>query len=458
MNKCWKFDGLLVQDGWLENARVLTDERGRLVAINPQICDAVVETVRGYAIPGFQNAHSHAFQYAMAGLAEHLRDDEDDFWSWRQAMYALALSISPGDLEHIATMLYAEMLRQGFTAVVEFHYLHHDRDGRPFEQPAAMGEALVAAARTTGIHLTLIPIFYRTGDFDTLPLPQQRRFLSRDVDAYFQLLSATGRAISRYERCRLGVGIHSLRAATPEDIRAVFESADKDAPFHMHIAEQQKEVDSCLVYLKARPVQWLLDNAPIDGRCHLVHATHLTGGEVEGIAASGASVVLCPSTEGNLGDGFFPLRDLMQAGGFWSIGTDSNVGLSPMEELRWLDYGLRLGLQKRNSLCHKRGEDSGTIAFHQSLMGGRRAMGQPETTYFREGDPFDALVLQRDHPLLGSTSPNRRLATLIYATDGTALLGTITSGRWVVRDQAHLRAESITRAFSKTMKTLANRL
>ena len=435
--KVFAFEGVLTETGWLEPAWVTVDERGHLLTMTDQPPPQVDEIVPGFAIPGFQNAHSHAFQYAMAGLAEHLSGTADDFWSWRQAMYGLALHVDPDTLEAIAAMLYSEMLRHGYTAVAEFHYLHHDPNGKPYADPAEMGTRLVAAAKRTGIAITLIPIFYRLGNFGIEASPHQRRFLTRSRDAWDRLVAASARAISGYDRARLGIGVHSLRAADSDDLHAVWQAAPADAPRHLHIAEQRVEVEACLAHLGARPVAWLMDNLDLGPRDNLVHATHIDAGECAALAASGATAVLCPTTEGNLGDGFFPLRDYVGRNGSWAIGSDSHIGLNPMEELRWIDYGQRLQAEQRNVLCHEPGQDSGWLAYTQSLLGGRRALGQPDTHFFPLGAPFDAAILDASWPLFATHPPERRLATLIYAGDAGALLGTMTAAQWVVREGKH---------------------
>jgi len=449
------FDGVLTESGWLEPAWLTLDERGCLLAITTEKPQQVDEQVRGYAIPGFHNAHSHAFQYGMAGLAEHLSGAADDFWSWREAMYGLALTVDPEAVEAIAAMVYSEMLRHGYTAVAEFHYLHHAPDGTPYDNPAEMGERLVAAAQRTGIQLTLVPVFYQTGDFGKPASPRQRRFLSRSTEDWAKLIDASARAVAGVERARLGIGVHSLRAARGEDVIDVFHAAPSDAPRHLHIAEQRAEVDACLAHLGCRPVDWLLDHLDIGARDNLVHATHLSAGECSRLAASGAGTVLCPSTEGNLGDGFFPLRDYLDQGGSWAIGSDSQIGLSPMEELRWIDYGQRLRLERRNILCLEPGQDSGNLAFAQSLVGGRRATGGDAAAYFPLGAPFDAVVLDTAWPQFAACPPKRRLATLIYAADASALLGTLTAGRWVVKHGVHHRQDSLRRGYSAVKRSLA---
>ena len=455
--RVYRFDGLFTEDGWHEPGWVRLDEAGRVLCLGAAQPEDEVIPVKGYALPGFQNAHSHAFQFAMAGIAERLSSKSDDFWSWREAMYNLALTISPDEMEAIATMLYSEMLRHGYTSVAEFHYLHHDPQGQHYANLAEMGARLVAAAQKTGIRLTLVPVFYQTGDFGKPAFEKQRRFLSPDLETWSRLLEASAHAVAAYDGARLGGGLHSLRAALPEDVPRVFAAVPKDAPRHIHIAEQMKEVATCQAVTGKRPVEWLMANVDIDASYHLVHATHLTQNEMHAIVASGATVVLCPSTEGNLGDGFFPLREYLSAKGSWAIGTDSHIGLSPMEELRWLDYGQRLGMQKRNVLCLTTGEDSGDLAFRQSFLGGSRSMGANTRSFFEPGRSFDAVVLDADYPLLTECSADHRLATLLYGADVTALLGTITGGEWVVRDGRHMQRQSIAAEFRAALQRLANR-
>ena len=348
----FKFKALLQKESWLEPAYVGVDENGLIQYLSDHAPEngIAIEAVEGFSLPGFQNAHSHAFQYAMAGLAEnHLTGTPDDFWTWREAMYACALSVDPDQAEAIAAMVYAEMLRHGYTHVVEFHYLHHDQSGKPYTHLAEMGERMIAAARTSGIKITLVPVFYQKGNFGMEPLPRQRRFISTSVEHYFRILEASRRVVKNSEHARLGFSVHSLRAVEPGDIIRTFQQGPKELPFHIHVSEQQKEVNDCLAYCGKRPAQWLLENLPVNERFHLVHATHLHDDELKRLAVSGASVVLCPSTEGNLGDGIFRMKDYVKLGGHWSIGTDSHIGLNPLEEFRMLDYRQRLITHHRNT-------------------------------------------------------------------------------------------------------------
>ena len=426
------FDKLLLKEGWLSPAYVGVNEQGLiayLAAEAPADPTVKVEKVPGVALPGFQNAHSHAFQYGMAGQAEqHAVGTRDDFWSWREAMYACAETFSPEQNEQVATTLYRHLLRNGYTSVVEFHYLHHDPTGRPYANLAEMGERLVAAARTAGIKITLVPVFYQKGDFGRQPQPRQRRFISPTLDDYFQLLEASRPAVAAYGRARLGFGVHSLRAVEAADVLATHAQGPTDLPFHLHAAEQTLEVERSLAHLGARPVEWLLDNLPLSERFHLVHCTHLTPAETTRLAHSGANVVLCPGTEGNLGDGIFPLVDYAEAGGHWSIGTDSHISLNPLEDLRWLDYTQRLVHRRRNIFA-----DGAAVLVDQAFFAGHRAAGRTPANYFALGQPLDAVVYDAAHPLLAQAGAQHLLPAVVYTADPSTILGTLVDGQWMYR-------------------------
>lgn len=424
--KTFRFKALLQNQGWLENAAISVDDLGKITAIS-QESDG--EFINGYAIPAFQNAHSHAFQYAMAGLAENHAGD-DDFWSWREAMYSLALNLNPDEMKTIATMLYAEMLRLGYSNVAEFHYVHHDKDGNPYNNLATMGEAVVEAAKEAGIKITLIPIFYQKGGFGIEPNERQRRFISKTFDDYAKLFSASAELCEKYSHANIAVGIHSMRGVNHEDILRVINNLPNNIPFHIHVSEQLKEVEDCVNYLGKRPVEWLLDNCELNERFHLVHATHLTEDETENLAKSQANVVLCPSTEGNLGDGLFPLRQFQKFGENWSIGTDSHIGLNPLEELRLLDYGQRLISHKRNTFSG----DSGLFAINKATIAGRKAMNNFTKDFFAVGEPFDACVIKADAPLLEYVKLENLTSTIVYSTDSSQILGTFVDGKVVAKD------------------------
>src|SRR5690606_18213644 len=279
-------------------------------------------TDAGWRLPGIPNLHSHAFQRAMAGMAERQTDPEDSFWTWRETMYRMAARFSPDTLQVVAAQLYAEMLEAGYTTVCEFHYLHHDADGKPYDDPAAMSRALIAAARETGIRLTLLPVLYMSGGFDGRALGERQRRFGHGVDAYLRLVETL--RSGQDEMLKVGCALHSLRAVPADAMQAVLAVLPGDMPVHIHIAEQVGEVQDCVALRGARPVEWLLDNARVDARWTLVHATHLEQAEVKGIARSGATVAICPTTEANLGDGLFPLRGFLAVDGGFGIGSDSH--------------------------------------------------------------------------------------------------------------------------------------
>lgn len=451
--KYFKFHALLQDTGWLSPAYAGIGENGTLeyLSKNPPAEFSAIESVKGFVLPGFQNAHSHAFQYAMAGMAEvHLPGMTDNFWSWREAMYNCALSMTPDQVEATAAMLYAEMIRKGYTHVAEFHYLHNDKDGKRYSNLVEMGERLIAAAVTAGINITLIPILYKTGNFGEAPQPRQRRFISQTTDSYLHLLNASAEVVSKNQNSRLGFGVHSLRAVDLADIITTFHEGPKTIPFHLHAAEQLKEVEDCLGYCNRRPIEWLLESLPVSDRFHLVHCTHMNDVEVSTLARTGANVVLCPGTEGNLGDGVFRLSDYANFGGNWSIGTDSHISLNPLEDLRWLDYAQRLVTHKRNTF-----DSPAQVLMTNALYAGRKAMNNNfPRKFFDVKLPFDAVVFDADSPLLAKSGFVHLLSTILYNCDSSNIIGTIVNGKWVVKNKEHHRGDEITAKFIHTIRTL----
>ena len=426
--KYYKFSALLLTQGWIEQVYVGIDSAGIITYLStdkPPVEN--IEIVHGAAVPGFQNSHSHAFQYGMAGMAErHAAGTKDDFWSWREAMYQCALSQEPDQLEVLATTLYKEMLRYGYTHVAEFHYLHHDKNGHHYINKAEIGERLIAAAATAGIKITLVPVFYQKGSFGQAPQERQKRFICHTIDQYFELLESSKTAVGQYQNASLGFGVHSLRAVDAEDIIRTFNEGPKDLPFHLHAAEQLKEITDCTAYLGQRPAEWLLDHLPVNERFNLVHCTHLTDEETKRLALSGANAVLCTGTEGNLGDGIFRLKDYTSHGGKWCLGTDSHISLNPVEDLRWLDYTQRMLSHQRNTF-----DDGANILVANTVLNGRSAMGINTTQYFEIGGSFDAAVYDLKRPLLKQAAIENLLPVIVYTADSSALLGTIINGKWI---------------------------
>ncbi|MDH5398542.1 MAG: formimidoylglutamate deiminase [Cyclobacteriaceae bacterium] len=453
----YKFSGLYKNGQWVQPAYVTLNDQGDVVRINNQPEGVDYELVEGFAVPGFINTHSHAFQYAMTGFAEQSGEGKEDFWAWREMMYGLASTVSPEDLEAIAALCYSEMLCNGYTHVVEFHYLHHDQKGKHYENLAEMGERLLRAAQHVGIGMTLVPVYYNRGGFERKANDQQKRFLSATTDEYFKLLDHSIQIIKKYPLANAGFGVHSLRAAGTSDLLRIIEEGSETLPFHIHVAEQKKEVEECLDFLGARPVEWLLGNAGLSDRFTLVHATHMNNNEVKRLAESHAVVALCPTTEGNLGDGIFPFREYIRCGGRWGIGSDSHIGLDPAEELRLLDYGQRLTSKKRNTFVGN-SIYFGENAFNQALTNGRLSAGCSETDILAVGESFNVLVLDANHPLICVQPLDRLLNILVYALKSTMIKGTIVRGDWVVKEQRHIKEREIKAGFNKFAKNYLSKL
>jgi formimidoylglutamate deiminase len=408
----------------------------------------------GPVLPGLVDAHSHAFQRAFAGLAERRSGEHDDFWSWRDRMYGVALRITPAQLHAVAAQLYGELLCGGYTQVCEFHYLHRDEDGAPYADALAMSRALAAAAAGTGIGLTLLPVLYQRAGFAQAQLrPDQRRFAT---DARGVLALRDGVLGWRLPLVNAGVAIHSLRAAAPASILELLQGLDGDAgPIHIHIAEQTAEVDDCLAATGERPIAWLAGKLPLDARWQLVHATHALPAEIDAVAASGAGVVLCPSTEANLGDGLADLPRWLAAGVPLTLGSDSNVARSWAEELRWLDYGQRLLHRRRNVAALPSAHEGATAArlFERMLAAGAGAAGLPAWG-LQAGARADLLVLDNQAPGLLGVPASHTLDALVFATDTPALREVWVAGRRVVAGGVPVDAAAIAAAFESTMTEL----
>ncbi|WP_426699921.1 formimidoylglutamate deiminase [Rhodanobacter sp. Col0626] len=438
-------------DGWQADAALEVDAEGRLHASK---ADAG-ESIGQWVLPGMPNLHSHAFQRAMAGLAERKGRSDDSFWSWRETMYAFAAAIGPDELKAIAAQLYVEMLKAGYTHVCEFHYLHHQPDGTPYAQPEAMSLALIEAAREAGIGLTLLPVLYISGGFDGRALsPRQRRF-GHDVEGYLRLLDTLRR--HEGDDLRIGIALHSLRAVPEQAMREVLASdIAKTCPIHIHIAEQVGEVQDCLATRGARPVEWLFAHADVDARWCLVHATHLTEAECGQLARSGAVAGLCPTTEANLGDGLFPLADYQDAGGALGIGSDSHISISPVEELRWLEYGQRLQTRHRNIAARHEGDSVGETLWRAALRGGAQASGLPIGD-LREGARADLIVLDDTSPLLMARDERSLLDSFLFAGNTPLVRDVMAGGRWQVRAFQHRDEQRIAERYRATVAALASR-
>ncbi len=461
--RLFSFKGLLTRQGWITPAYVEVDSKGVVLSIfseKPKD-QRVSGEVAGWALPPFVNGHSHAFQYAMVGSTECLTrgHTSDDFWTWRDRMYQVALKVSPDHLLRIATQLYSEMIRVGYGWVVEFHYLHHDRDGKPYPNLSELGRVLIEAAKRVGIGMTMIPVYYSQGGFGKRAEAKQRRFLFSSVEPYLRLQEEL--ALFAGPRVATGWSVHSLRAALPEEIDEIIKVAPRDRPFHIHMAEQVGEVNECQRVYGRRPVEWFFENVERKERLSFVHATHVNASECQLMVDHGVHVVVCPSTEGNLGDGFFPMRPFWESGGHWTIGTDSHVGLGPFEELRWLDYASRLKRLKRDTFCLTEDHDGGREMFFEAILSGHRSAGlienrdTEEFDFFQVGRSFDALVVDAGEPLLADLSKPYGLSTLIYGFDSRAILGMILEGRWRYHREDEGERESIRSQFREVLAELS---
>ena len=399
------------------------------------------------SLPGIPNIHSHSFQRAMAGMAERGSERADSFWTWRELMYRFAGRLTPESLHDISAQLFVEMLEAGYTSTCEFHYLHHQAGGQPYGNPAAMSEAIIAAARDTGIRLTLLPVLYMTGGFDGRELSDRQQRFGHGVDAYLSLLDKL--VAQEDSMLRVGVALHSLRAVPADAMRALLAAPQVGArrPIHIHVAEQMAEVEECVAIRGARPVQWLLDNAAVDEAWTLVHATHLVPGELAGVAASKAVVALCPTTEANLGDGLFPLRDFIARGGRIGIGSDSNVSVSPVEELRWLEYGQRLLAQQRNIAATREIPSSGESLLMRVVAGGRQSNGQGN-------QDDDYLTLDEKSAALCAVSATDLHDRFVFAGNRAQVRDVHVQGKRVVADGRHPKADQILQRFRTSMRGL----
>jgi formiminoglutamate deiminase len=433
------FEQALLADGWARQVRfTITD--GLIGRIDTDVARQPGEVAHGPCLPGLPNLHSHAFQRAMAGLTETRGPTGDSFWTWRELMYRFVDRLGPDEVQAIAALAYMEMLETGSTRVGEFHYLHHDKDGGAYADPAEMAARIAAAADETGIGLTLLPVFYAHAGFGGVaPGEGQRRFV-HDVDGYGRLIEASRAALAGLADAVVGVAPHSLRAVTGEELTAIIPLAGA-GPIHIHIAEQTKEVDDCLAATGARPVRWLMNNATVDKRWCLVHATHLNATETERLARSGAVAGLCPITEANLGDGVFPAPDYLAAGGAFGIGSDSNVLIDAAEELRTLEYAQRLTRRARNVLARAPGGSTGGDLFRAAVSGGAQALGV--VGGLRRGRPADFVTLDRAHPAMVGRDGDALLDSWVFAGRHGAIDGVWRGGRQVVRGGRHHARDAI---------------
>lgn len=448
----------LLPSGWTESVLIVVDDDGMIASVeaSPIGGDSDAERLNGSVIPGMPNLHSHAFQRAMAGLTQQAGPEGDSFWAWRELMYRFLARLTPDDVESIATRLYIEMLEAGYTSVAEFHYLHHDPVGKPYANPVEMAERICAAASTAGIGLTLLPVFYAHSNFGALaPTPGQRRFIT-DTDCFSRMLDTLDVSLNENRMQRLGVAPHSLRAVAPEELQRVLEHGDRldDAmPVHIHAAEQQKEVDDCIAWSGARPVQWLLDNVVLNGRWCVIHATHMNEAETVALAGSKSVAGLCPTTEGDLGDGLFNAKTYLAHHGRFGIGGDSHVSVDPFLELRLFEYGQRISCQQRNVFGLMRAGSFGGRLYGEACSGGARALGQcigAIAAHHRA----DWIVLDESALAIAQRRGDELLDSAIFGPTRAPIRDVMVGGQWRVRDGAHSRSGQSATSYRATLKRL----
>jgi formimidoylglutamate deiminase len=439
-------------DGWRRNVVISVDPAGDIVDVSPDDVVTTARLINGAALPGMPNAHSHAFQRSMAGLAERRGASDDSFWTWRETMYEHAARMTPDCLNAIAAQAYAEMLKAGYTAVCEFHYLHNQPDGRPYADRAASCQALVDAAATAGIGLTLLPTLYQTSDFGGAPPTARQQQFTLTTEQYLELLSAVGQG-SRSAQLEVGMAFHSLRAVPPAAMQEVLSTQADCKVIHIHVAEQEREVAAAQQHLGLRPIEWLLEHAHLDPRWTLVHATHATVRELEGVAAAKSIVALCPTTEANLGDGIFPLESWLAAGGRFAIGSDSHISLSVCEELRWLEYEARLARKQRNVLAGQGESSSGALLWRQSCTAGAVAAGR-SIGAIEVSRRADIVVLDLNAPLFAGRSDDAWLDTFVFAGHGMEVRDVMVGGRWLVSEGRHFAETAIAAGYRRALQKI----
>lgn len=442
----------LTPDGWQRDIEVMISAEGRIISVGPQ--DKTPTHHAALLLPAPLNLHSHAFQRAMAGLTEARGPDpRDSFWSWRRLMYKFLDQLTPDDVEAIAALVFMEILEAGYGAVAEFHYLHHDVGGVPYDNLAEMSERMVSAAANTGIGLTLLPVHYQFGGCDLRPLNGGQQRFGNDVDRFLRLHADAVSAVSSgHGDYVVGVAPHSLRAVDPTGLRTILEQS-KSGPIHMHLAEQVAEVDEVVVHLKARPTEWLLANHPVDDRWCLIHCTQMTAAETIALAGTGAVAGLCPLTESNLGDGIFNGTTFLGQGGRIGFGSDSNVHIALFEELKTLEYSQRLRDLSRAALA-RQDHSTGRVLYEAAAKGGAQAGGR-DSGSVEPGRWADLVGLDNDNQWLCNRHGDAVLDSLIFGGGGQACVRDVWSaGRHVVSEGRHFRRDAVISNFKKTMSHL----
>ena len=448
----------LISSGWAESVEISIEDSGDIASVSsgqPYASGDKVEIL----IPAIPNVHSHAHQRAMSGLGERAGTTgeavTDSFWTWRKIMYHYLERIQPEHLFHISAQLYLEMLKAGYSCVGEFQYLHHNLDGSPYANRAEMSLQCMQAAQQVGLGFTALPVLYRYGGFGSMdPIDGQKRFLN-DAEGFIDIVTRLQQASAADANTSVGIAPHSLRAINGELLREVIGALDNLAAIHVHIAEQTKEVDDCLAWSQMRPVEWLFDQFDVDPSWCLIHATHINAAETTAMAQSGCVAGLCPTTEANLGDGFFNAIDYFDQDGCWAIGSDSHISIDPVEELRWLEYGQRLLTRKRNVLVSAGAANTGRNLLDGALKGGARACGRNIASIIA-GARADFIVLDDQHPRLYGRQQDDLLDSWIFSGNENLVRDVYVGGNKIIDHGRHADEETIQRNYRTTLDQLAN--
>ena len=442
---------LLAGDQWLKDVR-LKIENGVIASIETGSAAQADDQRVSVLLPALSNLHSHAFQRAMAGMSEVKTAGRESFWSWRQIMYRFLDHLTPDHVQAIAALVYVEMLEAGYAAVGEFHYLHHAPGGTPYAALDEMSAQIFAAAKSTGIGLTHLPVLYTYGGVTQEPLAGGQRRFGNDLDRFLRLFEGCASHIehSNFDT-QLGVAPHSLRATTIDDIRRLTDEHGR-CPVHIHIAEQVKEVADVEAKTGQRPVDYLMSNIDVASNWCLIHATHMSATETRALAQSGAVAGLCPITESNLGDGIFDGVSYIQQAGRFGVGSDSNVRISLTEELRTLEYSQRLRVQARTLMVSPEGS-VGQSLYLGAAAGGAQALGR-NAGEIKIGALADLVAIDRSHPALCALSDDQLLDGLCFAAPDGVVRGVWSAGRHVVSDGQHIAREEIIRHYRSAIAGL----
>jgi formimidoylglutamate deiminase len=447
---------VLTDRGWQRDV-LITLKDGLIADIAPVAAMGPEVLTFDVLLPGMANVHSHAFQRAMAGLTESASQDGcDNFWTWRELMYAFARALTPDQVETIARVLYIELLKHGYTAVGEFHYLHNDLAGKPYAAVTELSDRVIAAAQAAGIHITHLPVLYESSDFGGIRASERQMRFVQTVENYLKMVESLAQ---RYkgQNVVLGIAPHSLRAATPQSLQTVLQALPglglSGCPIHIHVAEQEREVADCVAWSGERPVAWLLAHMPVDAHWCLVHATHIAADEMNGIIRSGAAVSLCPSTEANLGDGVFPAEAYIKAFGHFGIGSDSNCCVNPFEELRLVEYAQRLTLRRRAVLCDEATPSVGRTLYAHAAKHGAQAVGR-DSGVLAAGRRADLVALATDNAMLSGKEGDRILDALIFAGIRPEITDVFVGGNRVIKNGEHPRDEESALALRQALAAL----